>query len=121
MVVRPVSLIDIVRQRLESGASADCVDRLEAASRYQPGARVGRHAIARPLLQRRRESFVQRFLGEIEVAEQAYQGGEDLPRVRAVDSIRRVARVPGRGIRAGFRFVIRQNLALILRMKISPK
>jgi len=91
------------------------------------GARLARsstldcQAVARPLLQRRRESFVQRFLGEIEVAEQAYQGGEDLPRVRAVDSIRRVARVPGRGIRAGFRFVIRQNLALILRMKISPK
>jgi len=34
-------------------------------------ARIGGHAIARPLLQRRPESVVQRFLGEIEVAQQA--------------------------------------------------
>ncbi len=30
------------------------------------------YAVARPLLQRRRESLVQRLLGEIEIAEQAY-------------------------------------------------
>jgi len=34
---------------------------------------------------------VQRFLGEVEVAEQAYQGGEDAARVGAVDGLYRLA------------------------------
>jgi len=46
------------------------------------GARLARsstldcQAVARPLLQRRRESFVQRLLGEIVIPEQAIQRSE---------------------------------------------
>ena len=85
--------VDIVRQRLESGAPAHCIDGLEPAGRNEPGARIGGHAIARPLLQRRPERVVQRLFGEIEVAEQADQRGEDVAGVGAVDSVRRVARM----------------------------
>jgi len=44
------------------------------------------------LLQRCPERFVQRLLGEIEVAEQAHQRGEDLPRVGTVDGVHHVTR-----------------------------
>ena len=56
---------------VESGAPPNCVDGLEAAGRYEPGARIGGHAIARPLLQSCPESVVQRLLGDVEIAEQA--------------------------------------------------
>ena len=72
------------------------VDRLEAAGRNQPGARVGRHALARPLLDRRGERVVQRLLGEVEVAEQADQRGEDAARLGAVDRLDRLARAVDR-------------------------
>ena len=65
------SPVDIVRQRLESGPPANCVDGLETPGRYEPGTRIGGHTIARPLLQSCPESVVQRLLGDIEVAEQA--------------------------------------------------
>ena len=40
---------------IEARAPADAVDRLEAAGRDEPGARVRGHAVARPLLERRPE------------------------------------------------------------------
>jgi hypothetical protein len=39
------------------------------------------------LLERRAERFVQRFLGEIEVAEQADERGENTPRFRAINRV----------------------------------
>ena len=76
-----VELLGELRQRgVEPGAPAHAVDRLEAAGRNEPRPRIGRHAVARPLLQRRREGIVQRLLGEVEVAEQADQRGEDAAR-----------------------------------------
>ena len=71
------------------------VDRLEAAGRDEPRARIVGHAVARPLLDRRREGVVQRLLGEVEVAEQADQRGEDAARLGAVDGVD-PARVPAR-------------------------
>jgi hypothetical protein len=61
-------LFDVVRQRFESSAPADSVNSLETAGRDEPGARIGGHAIAWPLLQSSSEGFMQRFLGDIEVA-----------------------------------------------------
>ena len=69
--VRREHPVHIVRQRLESGVPPNSVDSFEAPGGYEPGARIGGHAVARPLLQRCPESLVQRFLGDIEVAEQA--------------------------------------------------
>src|SRR4030095_8618605 len=53
----------------------------------EPGARIGRHAIARPLLHRGPERLVQGLLGEIEVAEQADQGGENATRLGTVNRV----------------------------------
>ena len=80
---------------IEARAPADAVDRLEAAGRHEPGPRIGGHAVARPLLERGAEGVVQRLLGEVEVAEQADQRGEDAARLGAVDGVRRRARVCG--------------------------
>ena len=57
------------------------IDGLESPGRHQPRARIGGDAVARPLLQRRRERIVQRFLGHVEVAEQADQRGQHAPRI----------------------------------------
>ncbi len=87
------SPVDIVRQRLESGVPANCVDGLETPGRYEPGARIGGHAIARPLLQSCPESIVQRLLGDIEVglrsiACSSYLGPAWGQRVRAANRFR---------------------------------
>src|SRR5690606_38152448 len=63
------------------------VDRLETAGRHQPGAWIGGHALARPLLEGGAKGVVQRLFGEIEVAEQAYQGREDAARLTPVDRL----------------------------------
>ena len=58
-------------ERVKSLAPAQAVDGLEASGRYQPRARVSRHTVARPLLQRGSEGVVHRFLGDVEVAHEA--------------------------------------------------
>jgi len=69
---------------------AQPVDRTEPSRRNQPGPRARRHAFSRPALDRRRERILKRFLGEIEVAEEADQGGENAAGFRAVDRLDRV-------------------------------
>ena len=80
-----VDLLGDVVDRVEARLPAQAVDRLEAPGRDEPGARIGRHAVARPLLERRAKRVVQRFLGEVEVAEQAHQRREDAARLGAVN------------------------------------
>ena len=63
--------------RGERAIAADAVDRAVARGRHQPGARVGRRAVARPALGGDRERLLGGLLGEVEVAEEADQGGED--------------------------------------------
>ena len=63
--------------RGERAVAADAVDRAVARRRHQPGARVGRDAVARPALRGDREGLLRGFLGEVEVAEEADQRGED--------------------------------------------
>jgi len=72
--------------RDEARAPAQGVDRLEPAGRNEPGARVRRHAVSRPLLERGTEGLAQRLLGEIEVAEQTHERGEDAARLGAVEA-----------------------------------
>jgi hypothetical protein len=85
-----------VVQRLESRAPADAVDGLETPGRHQPRPGIGRDAVVRPLLERRAEGLVQRLLGEVEVAEQADQGGEDAARLGAVEGLHLCAHWFGR-------------------------
>ncbi len=86
-----IDLLGDILHRVEPRASAYAVDGLEATGRYQPRARIRRDAVARPLLERCPESIVQRLLGEIEVAEQPDQRGEDPSRFGTIDCLGRVA------------------------------
>ena len=62
---------------IESGAAAEAVDRLEPAGGHQPGARVCGHSFLRPLLERGAERVLQGFFGDVEVAEQADERGQN--------------------------------------------
>ena len=82
---------ELDERRVEPGAPAHAVDRLEAPGRDEPRARIRGHAVARPALDGRGERVVQRLLGEVEVAEQADQRGEDAARLGAVDGVEHLA------------------------------
>ena len=62
---------------VEPRPSAHRVDGLEAAGRDEPRPGLLGDSFLRPALHRRREGVVERLLGEVEVAEEADQGGED--------------------------------------------
>jgi hypothetical protein len=72
---------------LEARAAPDAIDRLEAAGRDEPRARIFRDALDGPLLERGAEGVVQRFFRDVEVAEQPYEGREDAPRLGAVHGV----------------------------------
>src|SRR5207245_1198409 len=78
-------------RRVEPRPPAHGIDRLEAAGRYQPRARAPRDTVAWPALHRRRERVMQRLLGQVKIAEQADQRGEDAARVGTVDAVHHVA------------------------------
>ena len=61
------------------------VDGLESADGHEPGAGIARHTIARPLLQGGPECLLDGLLGRVEVAEKAYQRGQDYSRLVAID------------------------------------
>jgi len=61
----------------ERPVAADTVRRMIASRRDQPGARVARGALAWPSVGGDGERLLCGFLGEVEVAEEADQGGQD--------------------------------------------
>ena len=71
--------------RRERAVAADAVDRAVARGRHQPGARVVGRPVARPALGGDRERLLRGFLGEVEVAEEADQAGEDAAPLVAED------------------------------------
>ncbi len=82
-------LLQLAEQRRlgsrETRPSAQGIDRLEAADRHQPGPGVVGHASVLPALDGHEEGLVQRLFGQVEIPQQADQGGEDPPRLLAVD------------------------------------
>ena len=56
--------------------AADAVDRLVAPDIDQPGARICGQIAFRPPLQRHGKGILQRVFGEIEIADEADQGGQ---------------------------------------------
>ena len=85
----------LLRQR---PVAADAVDRAVARrSSIEPRARVVRHAVARPALRRDRERLLRGLLGEVEVAEEADQRGEDAPPLRRGRPARGSATTPRSG------------------------
>jgi hypothetical protein len=85
--------------RREARAAAQRVDRLEATGGDEPRARVRGHAVLRPLLECRAERVVQRFLGDVEVAEQPNERGEHATRLVLADRLDGGPR--GRRVRSG--------------------
>src|SRR6266571_380138 len=69
----------------ERALAAQAVDRAVAGRDRQPGAGIGRGAVARPALGGGRERFLGGLLGEVEVAEEANQTGEDAAPLVAED------------------------------------
>jgi hypothetical protein len=69
----------------ERPLAADAVDRAVARGRDQPDGRTGGDPVARPALGGDRERLLRGFLGEVEVAEEADQRGEDAAPLLAED------------------------------------
>jgi len=83
---------ELGNRRVETRAPPQDVDRLEATGRHQPRERVARQPVARPALDGGSERLVQRLLGEVEVADEADECGQDTARVRAVERLDRAGR-----------------------------
>ena len=76
----------LAEQAVEPGTSPEPIDRLEAAGRDEPGAglaacRPGASSTAAT------EGVLENLLGEVEVAQQADQGGQDLARLGPVEAV----------------------------------
>ena len=78
--------------RQERAIAADPVDCPVARSRDQPGARVLGCPVAGPSFGRDCERLLSSFLGEVEVAEEADQAGEDTAPLVAEDLLERCQR-----------------------------
>ena len=76
---------DLFLLLLEPGTPAQPVDRLVPSGGDQPAHRIRRGTGRRPLPQPRRECLLERLLGHVDVAEQAYQRGQDPTVLRAKD------------------------------------
>src|SRR5216683_899956 len=72
---------------------ARAIQCLVAGRGDDPAARVGRHPRGRPALRGHREGLLDRLLGEVDVAEEAGQGGHRTPRALPVGPL------DGRGVR----------------------
>jgi hypothetical protein len=83
---------DLVLRRVVARTAAERVDRLETRGGDEPRPRVLRHALGRPLNQRRAEGVVHRFFSRVEVAEDADESGEDAAGFGAIDLFDRIAR-----------------------------
>ena len=92
-VVASTSVLHVLAHLEQAGLAcqgaiaANAVDGAVARGRHEPGARVGRDAISRPALRGDREGLLRGFLGEVEVAEEADQGSEDVAPLIAEDPV----------------------------------
>jgi hypothetical protein len=71
--------------RRQRSIAPDAVDRTVASGGREPRARVGGRALAGPALGGGRERLLRGLLGEVEVAEEADQAGEQAPPLVAKD------------------------------------
>src|SRR5439155_25800020 len=78
-------LLEQLRLARERSLPSDPVDRAVSRGRDQPGAGILRRAVAGPALQGGRDRVLEGVLRELEVAEDADQGGEDAAPLLAED------------------------------------
>ena len=85
---RSIKLIGGRGQRgIEARGLAQTINGFEAPGGDQPRARILRHAVARPGIERGDKGVMQRLLGEIEIAEKADECGEHAARIGAIDRV----------------------------------
>ena len=72
-------------QGVEAAAAPKRVDRLESPRGDEPRPRIVRDAVFGPALDGDRKRLVERFFGQVEVAHEPDQGGEDAARLGAID------------------------------------
>jgi hypothetical protein len=77
--------LEQARLRGERAVAPDAVDRTIASGCHEPRARILRRPLARPPGGGDREGVLSGFLGEVEVAEEADQRGEDATPLFAED------------------------------------
>src|SRR5947209_9267735 len=90
LVHRVVGLFaDLEQPRLrgQNAFAADPIDRPPPPGGDQPRARRGRDPVARPAFRRDRERLLGGLLGEVEIAEEAAQGSEDITPLVAEDPL----------------------------------
>jgi len=71
----------------KGAVTVQAVDRPVSRGRREPGTRVSGGAVLRPALGRDGERLLRRFLGEVEVAEEADQRSEDAAPLVAEDPV----------------------------------
>ena len=80
---------DLLMLALQHLVAAQMVEGAPLGGRHQPGARPLRHAVARPLLQRRNQRLLREFLGQADIADDARQPGDQLRLLDAPDGVDR--------------------------------
>ena len=86
-VLRCLAHLEQAGLRRQRAIAANAIDGPVARGRHEPGARVGGDSVPGPALRRDRERLLRGFLGEIEIAEEADQGSEDVAPLVAEDPI----------------------------------
>ena len=86
-VLRSLTHFEQAGLRSERAIAANAIDCPVARSRHEPRARVGGDSVPGPALGRDRERLLRGFLGEIEIAEEADQGSEDIAPLVAEDPV----------------------------------
>ena len=87
----PLALLERLQRRQlvdffgEAGATPQAIDRLVPSRLNEPSAGIVRQLSRRPLLESGGERFLNHLLGEVEIAEEADQSGEDASRFRAIE------------------------------------
>ena len=87
---------DLLVLALEHLVAAQMVEGAPPGGRHQPGARPLRHALARPLPERRDQRLLRELLRQADIADDARQPGNELRLLDAPDSVDR-AMDGGRG------------------------
>jgi hypothetical protein len=85
--------VAVVARRL----APEAIERPALGCGHDPAASVGRHPLRRPALHRRDEGFLDCLLGDVDVAEEAGQCGDNLSGFVAEDCLDRLGRRHGSG------------------------
>src|SRR5579862_4425215 len=73
ILLQAAETLEFLLLLFESSTTPEQVDRFVSSSGNEPGARVLRKSVARPVFERNRECFLSHLLGQIEITEEANQ------------------------------------------------